>query len=1622
MAKFYGRTFAQFMSQAILCVFLLAAAGRAIFAASTNDFFAQRTVVSGANVSVTATFTDATREEGEPHGAGESLWWEWTAPFSGGVSVEVNKSIWSPAALVFAGDAFTNLALISAPAPEVSHGQRDVTAGYSKVNFRATNGVTYYIAAAGSTNDTRGTISLRIKPGPANDDFAQAKLITGTNVNSSALLNGATREPGEPILSTNGAGASIWWKWKPGVAGKFWIAASIQDSPIKLALYDDDSLSNLTRIALADWDFITGAARIVGRVGADQSYHIAVEDAAKSFGSVGLRIGTAPPNDDFADRIPLAGPNASSTVSFTAATLEDGEANPYPSWGTVWWEWTAPFNGGFGISGSGPFSPANVVVYTGDSLSELQRVSIPPSLSSTNFNGAQDLSIRAVEGEKYLISLGGPSDMNGNVTLRIAPGPANDDFEAAPLLTDATLTVSSSLKGATSQPGEMQFDTNSAGASVWWKWAPPVAGGYAIDASSASSTLALSLYKGDSLTNLLLVAADRNGDGLNSARATIRSEPNDLYYIRVADWLSGLGPVTLKIKPAPVNDDFPNAIPITSLSLFGSTRGATFEPGQPATGGNTIWYTWTPTESGGYEFQVSDPSQIEFSEGTRVYLLEGASLIDLNIVGLVESLPGLPGKASMAVTAGQQYYLLVEGKTDGGGPFSLIITKALSNDLFDSRTVITSVGAAISAATVGTTREPGEPDQDGTLPPHTLWYEFRAPTDGSYYIEFSRGAEQQADFAIYHGTSFENIQVVPSERRVMDNERFYRAFRPGAGRTALIALYDHGDGQNLSFTIKPSPANDDLAGVIVFNGNPITGTTVGATKEAFEVDGFGSSVWYQWVAESSGNFAAVSDVGSVWVYTPAPQGFLIPVGYRPSNLSLMVQSLHAEQGKTYYVRVDRAIGGPFTLSMLPCAANDDFANRIPLELGATNKVPLFLATVEPNEPMHSPDHLLNTLWWKWVAPASGGTRIQIFYAYYEGILALYTGDELSNLKMVASRAGLNEVLALDFYATVGTDYSIAYGQAYEGVPIEISIQPSPANDDFRNAIPIEIGSPAANIVSGSTLEPGEQPWAADGSGTVWYRWTAPSNGGYFVQVAPTMSGLQAAIFTGGTVDALTLINMITAWASGYGTIGFRAVAGTTYSIAIAFPSQASDRELDVSIQSSVANDDFANATVLSGKYLQWNGTTIGSTSEPGETQQSGVATVWGVWTAPESGAYRFLPKMAFVTVYEGSSPSQLTQVKPITPGSLDFQLENGQQYYFQVTQPQNAVNAFQLRLGLVPANDDINNATLIEGTNATVSGSTWVATNEPGTQFSGIWWKWNAPEDGLLQLSTLPITSTPPIALDVIHMKRPTLDSNILGIEWRFFSETITNASNHVAVTKGTDYFIGVGGASTGLVNLSLEFEPADPLPDRWQEAMPGLFRGGTRLWVSQTNEVQVGPDALMASLASRTEDAWIEAVYPGPGTLKYWVKTSPGLVFAFSASTLDSPIRPFPPLSTRLTNWTAQTLQLARATNIVRWSFGGSNLPTKGGGGGGTAWLDGVIFTPAAARPPRLSPRLGLSNDFRISFVSEPQHTYQVDYSTNLVDWTTLTNFFSVTIGLRNVSYPLGTNSESVFFRGSAK
>jgi sugar lactone lactonase YvrE len=99
--------------------------------------------------------TNATKQSGEPHHAndtgGRSVWWRWTAPASGSVTLGTQGSAFDTTLGVYTGSAVSALATIA-----FDDDLDDGVVQYSSLAFAAIGGVTYHFAVDGFDGDSGG--------------------------------------------------------------------------------------------------------------------------------------------------------------------------------------------------------------------------------------------------------------------------------------------------------------------------------------------------------------------------------------------------------------------------------------------------------------------------------------------------------------------------------------------------------------------------------------------------------------------------------------------------------------------------------------------------------------------------------------------------------------------------------------------------------------------------------------------------------------------------------------------------------------------------------------------------------------------------------------------------------------------------------------------------------------------------------------------------------------------------------------------------------------------------------------------------------------------------------------------------------------------------------------------------------------------------------------------------------------------------------------------------------------------------------------------------------------------------------------------------------------------------
>ena len=132
-------------------------------------------------------------------------------------------------------------------------------------------------------------------PPPANDDFVNAQIVTGTQGSVNGTNVGATKEPGEPAHAGKAGGASVWYRWQaPATQGATFTTTGSNVDTL-LAVYTGSSVTGLTAIASND-DFSGSLQSTVSlKAEAGVVYYFAVDANDGATGSIVFGWNQLPP-------------------------------------------------------------------------------------------------------------------------------------------------------------------------------------------------------------------------------------------------------------------------------------------------------------------------------------------------------------------------------------------------------------------------------------------------------------------------------------------------------------------------------------------------------------------------------------------------------------------------------------------------------------------------------------------------------------------------------------------------------------------------------------------------------------------------------------------------------------------------------------------------------------------------------------------------------------------------------------------------------------------------------------------------------------------------------------------------------------------------------------------------------------------------------------------------------------------------------------------------------------------------------------------------------------------------------------------------------------------------------
>jgi hypothetical protein len=212
------------------------------------------------------------------------------------------------------------------------------------------------------------------------------------------------------------------------------------------------------------------------------------------------------------------------------------------------------------------------------------------------------------------------------------------------------------------------------------------------------------------------------------------------------------------------------------------------------------------------------------------------------------------------------------------------------------------------------------------------------------------------------------------------------------------------------------------------------------------------------------------------------------------------------------------------------------------------------ATREPSEPQHAGNTAAKSIWYRWIPDYTGTATVTTYGSTLDTVLAVYRGTAVTSLTPVASNddavTGQIRWSRVTFPVTNGVPLMIAV-DGYLGATGGVALNVNPAgNDQFTNSLLIAgtLGN-ATTVNLGATNEPGEP---LHGGLSLWYTWTAPSNAVIeFITHGSTVD-TQLAVYRGTAFSNLVEVaSNDDAQERLSSAVRFRAVAGTTYLIAVA---------------------------------------------------------------------------------------------------------------------------------------------------------------------------------------------------------------------------------------------------------------------------------------------------------------------------------------------------------------------------------------------------------------------------------------------------------------------------------------
>lgn len=393
----------------------------------------------------------------------------------------------------------------------------------------------------------------------------------------------------------------------------------------------------------------------------------------------------------------------------------------------------------------------------------------------------------------------------------------------------------------------------------------------------------------------------------------------------------------------------------------------------------------------------------------------------------------------------------------------------------------------------------------------SAWYELNTPSDIA--VLAVTGLPRGTEVTVFESTT-DGLTSVYEHRESSSYSSFGSSFSTRVRESSryllqlINPLYNAGIA-SVSWSLREDvpPANDNFLNAEQISGvsGSLSRTNFNSSLEGFEFYGtvHDESTWFKWTAPYSETYEFSAHPGIALVFNGNDSTNLTRISSLPASIrSNIVQS---EADVQYYIAVvsssDEGSVNDYELSWSSTTNtllmdNDNFRAATALS-GSSGEFSEGISrrrTLEPNEPYNAG---LGTLWWSWTPLESGTYTFKLENPDLER-LSMWTGSSLDNLSQTTS----GNVLSIDataeetYYLAYGTDHKFPFNDLQSRYSHRVSVTwgPAPSNDLRVNAIDLAGTSGSTTFTHQHATESSDDPRGIAGTHSLWWRWTAPSDG------------------------------------------------------------------------------------------------------------------------------------------------------------------------------------------------------------------------------------------------------------------------------------------------------------------------------------------------------------------------------------------------------------------------------------------------------------------------------------------------------------------------------------------------